>query len=123
MLGGISPNTGQISAAAEPNWKEIEITIDSGACDSVMPTGEVTGESVMPRTSTGLITLKPDSVDPIMRCLLTTYCGTDDDRDHWLTCPADTLLDTCALLLRTGCPLGLPVTIPLAERKPLRGGI
>jgi len=51
-------------------------------------------------------------VDPVMRCLLSLYAPDSPTRNHWLTCPSDTLLDTCALLLRTGCPLGLPVPIP-----------
>ena len=50
--------------------------------------------------------------DPIARCLLAVYAATPAIRDQWLTCPSDTLLDTCALLFRTGCPLSLPVNIP-----------
>ena len=29
---------GNISIVSEPEWQEIEITVDSGACDTVMPT-------------------------------------------------------------------------------------
>jgi hypothetical protein len=36
----LTPNLkGNISIVSEPGWQEIEITVDSGACDIVMPTG------------------------------------------------------------------------------------
>ena len=51
-------------------------------------------------------------LDPILRSLLPLYCDSPADRNHWLTSPSDLLLDSCALLLRTGSPIGCPVSIP-----------
>ena len=45
MLGEAKSNT--ISLAVEPKWQEIEFTVDSGACDTVMPGEECAHRDVV----------------------------------------------------------------------------
>ena len=50
--GGVSiltekKNTSALSAVSEPEWIEIEVTVDSGACDTVMPTKMCTHISIL----------------------------------------------------------------------------
>ena len=51
-------------------------------------------------------------VDPIVRSLAITFSTTEADRTRWSTCSSAELIDAFSLLLRTGCPAGLPVPVP-----------